>query len=254
MAIRVAKNGVLHAVLMLLFIAMVALTVPVRLVQQFQNSVAIDFYQDAASDGINVSLSMLVSEGKDVDETADDEPPAKHRDQEGPLNVSSQKGSLPRPSLKTDTPGPTSSISVGNPSPSCKKVPIKVFLLAGQSNMSGRGSIQHLRQLANGSTTRQEFQIYLNGNLDAPKKREDVFCVFGKLSGPLSADSCGPRGPEFKNGPVFGPELGFGWEVGDAMGAKCPPIFIIKTSYGAKNLWNDFRPPSSGYNSKGQGW
>ena len=41
----------------------------------------------------------------------------------------------------------------------------------------------------------------------------------------------------------IGPELGFGWAVGDAL---TPPVLLLKVAWGGKTLGADFRPPSSG--------
>ena len=41
----------------------------------------------------------------------------------------------------------------------------------------------------------------------------------------------------------IGPELGFGWAVGDAL---APPVLLLKVAWGGKTLGVDFRPPSSG--------
>ncbi len=41
----------------------------------------------------------------------------------------------------------------------------------------------------------------------------------------------------------IGPELEFGHVVGDAIE---DPVLIIKTAWGGKSLYQDFRPPSSG--------
>jgi len=41
----------------------------------------------------------------------------------------------------------------------------------------------------------------------------------------------------------IGPELGFGWVVGDAFEE---PVLLIKLAWGGKSLGKDFRPPSAG--------
>ena len=41
----------------------------------------------------------------------------------------------------------------------------------------------------------------------------------------------------------FGPDLMFGWKIGDVFPQK---ILLIKTAYGGRSLAVDFRPPSSG--------
>ena len=42
---------------------------------------------------------------------------------------------------------------------------------------------------------------------------------------------------------MIGPELGFGWVLGDALKE---PVLLIKCAWGGKSLAVDFRPPSAG--------
>jgi alpha-galactosidase len=42
---------------------------------------------------------------------------------------------------------------------------------------------------------------------------------------------------------MIGPELGFGWVMGDALDE---PVLLIKCAWGGKSLAMDFRPPSAG--------
>lgn len=68
------------------------------------------------------------------------------------------------------------------------------------------------------------------------KVRDDVWVSFNGHNGRLT--------PGFGGGPDrFGPELGFGQIIGDA---SDDPVLIIKTAWGGKSLFADFRPPSSG--------
>ena len=43
---------------------------------------------------------------------------------------------------------------------------------------------------------------------------------------------------------MIGPELGFGWTMGDYLDED---VLIIKTAWGGKSIDRDFRPPSRGY-------
>lgn len=116
---------------------------------------------------------------------------------------------------------------------------VKVFVLAGQSNMVGCGSIDHLDVLVNCSNaSSNEFRDALwNGT--AYKERDDVYIKFNLNHGALSASrTAGYAGRNF-----FGPELMFGWTVGDAVDDK---VLLIKTAWGGKSLAIDFRPPSAG--------
>ncbi|HEX2751462.1 MAG TPA: sialate O-acetylesterase, partial [Verrucomicrobiales bacterium] len=66
-------------------------------------------------------------------------------------------------------------------------------------------------------------------------ERNDVWIKFLDRKGPLTTGYGSPG--------CIGPELQFGWTVGD----KCTePVLLIKTAWGGRSLWRDFRPPSAG--------
>jgi hypothetical protein len=117
------------------------------------------------------------------------------------------------------------------------KNPVKVFILAGQSNMEGKGTIKHLEQVVS-----ENPEAY--GNLKSNGKwveRNDVWIDYlgnrgrrkkGKLT-------IGYGSPDDR----IGPELGFGNLVGDAIE---DPVLIIKYAVGGRAIAMEFRPPSSG--------
>lgn len=122
---------------------------------------------------------------------------------------------------------------------------VKVFVLAGQSNMQGHGFIKadprrnggkgSLEYLASNPSTRRKF-----GRLTAKgggwKVRDDVWITYGDRRGKLR--------PGYGVGEdCIGPELGFGVVVGDAVK---DPVLLVKLAWGGKSLAQDFRPPSSG--------
>ena len=123
--------------------------------------------------------------------------------------------------------------------------PVKVFILAGQSNMVGHGMIRadpkrnggqgSLEHLAKGPAAAERFQRLLDRD-GKWVMRDDVFVHFLDRKGKLTVG--------FGAGPdTIGPELGFGQVVGDAFGE---PVLLIKLAWGGKSLAVDFRPPSSG--------
>lgn len=121
--------------------------------------------------------------------------------------------------------------------------PLRIFLFSGQSNMVGHASLQHLKLLINGTDIykdefKEEYQTLWDGH--GFRKRDDVFIQYGSSRGPLSADG-GFAAPN-----QFGPELGFGWSVGDALASPNDPIVLIKSAVGGRTLGIDYRPPSSG--------
>eukprot|EP00977_Amphora_coffeiformis_P000362 scaffold98_cov172-Amphora_coffeaeformis.AAC.16 len=70
--------------------------------------------------------------------------------------------------------------------------------------------------------------------------REDVFIKYDSRSGPLTV---GYGADKVR----FGPELMFGWALGDAFASQADePIYLIKTAWGGRDLAVNFRPPRSG--------
>jgi hypothetical protein len=123
--------------------------------------------------------------------------------------------------------------------------PIKVFILAGQSNMVGHGFIPSdpkrnggkgsLEYLARGPATADTFGHLLDAK-GAWVVRDDVWVH--------DQDRKGPLAPGFGAGTDrIGPELGFGHAIGDAFEE---PVLLIKLAWGGKSLAVDFRPPSAG--------
>ncbi|MFO0870843.1 MAG: sialate O-acetylesterase [Pirellulales bacterium] len=131
--------------------------------------------------------------------------------------------------------------------------PLQVFLLAGQSNMEG----QAVADLSgpNYNEGRGTLLALLNDPAKAPlirhlrtadgrwTVRDDVWCRYRLergvlLFGPLTVGFSVYGGPHH-----FGPELQFGQVLGD----YCEnPVLLIKTAWGGKSLYRDFRPPSAG--------
>jgi hypothetical protein len=123
--------------------------------------------------------------------------------------------------------------------------PVKVFILAGQSNMEGHGFIAadakrndgrgSLEFLAKDPASAVRFKRLLAAD-GQWVKRDDVWITYLDRSGPLTA-GYGARPDR------IGPELGFGWVVGEAFQE---PVVLIKCAWGGKSLAVDFRPPSAG--------
>jgi len=123
--------------------------------------------------------------------------------------------------------------------------PVKVFILAGQSNMEGQGLIQadpkrnsgkgSLEFLAKDPATSARFAHLMDKN-GHWRVRDDVWISYLDRKGPLTV-GYGARTTS------IGPELGFGWVVGDALEA---PVLLIKCAWGGKSLAVDFRPPRAG--------
>jgi Carbohydrate esterase, sialic acid-specific acetylesterase len=123
--------------------------------------------------------------------------------------------------------------------------PVRVFILAGQSNMEGHGFVA-ADPKRNGGKGSLEFvaQDPASAKHFAPlveaagkwRTRDDVWISYLDRKGPLTV-GYGAR-PE-----MIGPELGFGWVMGDALDE---PVLLIKCAWGGKSLAVDFRSPSAG--------
>ena len=123
--------------------------------------------------------------------------------------------------------------------------PLRVFVLAGQSNMQGHGFIAadpkrnagkgSLEFLAGNPATSSRFAP-LRDPAGGWRKRSDVWISYLDRRGTLE--------PGYGATPEkIGPELGFGWVMGEALDE---PVLIIKCAWGGKSLAVDFRPPSAG--------
>ncbi|MCP3914142.1 MAG: PQQ-binding-like beta-propeller repeat protein [bacterium] len=112
--------------------------------------------------------------------------------------------------------------------------PVQVFLLVGQSNMQGKGKIEHLAELASTPETRARYGHWRHG--DDWAERDDVWIWSMDKKGPLTV---GYGAPEDR----FGPELEIGHVLGEAIEA---PVLLVKIAWGGKSLAQDFRPPSAG--------
>ncbi|MFK7768102.1 MAG: sialate O-acetylesterase [Mariniblastus sp.] len=110
---------------------------------------------------------------------------------------------------------------------------VKVFILAGQSNMEGKAPNKLLEHQANNEKTKSLF-AHLRKN-DQWIERDDVMIKFLKRSGGLTI-GYGSRNRT-------GIELEFGTVVGDHFDE---PVLLIKTAWGGHSLFKNFRPPSSG--------
>ena len=131
---------------------------------------------------------------------------------------------------------------------------LKVFLLAGQSNMEGYGvvDLDDEKDFNGGRGTfefiledpgvRTEFGHWKAGE-GTWSSRDDVFVSYQPERGPIKV---GPLSVGFAVHPGrhhFGPELEIGQVLGEAFDE---PVLLIKTCWGGKSLMTDFRPPSSG--------
>jgi alpha-galactosidase len=126
------------------------------------------------------------------------------------------------------------------------KSPVKVFILAGQSNMEGAGAVKASPNSQNGGQGTLEYLVKAPATAEQFKHivdsngkwvvRNDVWIWFLDRKGDLTV-GYGAASDR------IGPEFQFGHFMGDYFDNQ---VLLIKTAWGGKSLAKDFRPPSSG--------
>ncbi len=130
---------------------------------------------------------------------------------------------------------------------------LRVFLLAGQSNMEGHGvaDLDDERDYNGGRGNLARFVTDpAHGELVAGLRAEDGSWavrddVFVRYVTPRGSTKVGPLSVGFSaydGRHHFGPELGIGRRLGRAFPE---PVLLVKTAWGGKSLQRDFRPPSA---------
>ena len=113
---------------------------------------------------------------------------------------------------------------------------VKVFILAGQSNMEGKAANSLLDYQAEAPGTKDLFaHLRKDGKWIV---RDDVFIKYLDRKGPLTIGYGSPG--------CTGVELEFGTVLGNHFGA---PVLLIKAAWGGHSLYQRFRSPSAGYPS-----
>jgi alpha-galactosidase len=128
------------------------------------------------------------------------------------------------------------------PSATAAAKPLKVFILAGQSNMQGHAKVSTFEHIGMDPATKPMLAEMQNAD-GTPKVCERVWissigCADTEQTGKLTAGFGASQ-----NGPKIGPEFTFGLYMQKFTDA---PILLIKTAWGGKSLNTDFRPPSAG--------
>ena len=120
--------------------------------------------------------------------------------------------------------------------------PLKVFVLAGQSNMQGHAHVRTFDTMALDPQTAPILKEMQDAD-GAPRACERAWIAplggadeerAGQLTAGFGAEARGPK---------IGPEFTFGIYMQKFLDE---PILIIKTAWGGKSLHTDFRPPSAG--------
>jgi len=123
-----------------------------------------------------------------------------------------------------------------DPWPAVEDGPVKVFILAGQSNMQGHAALRTLEYLIYNEETARQYEQWKDRNGRWTEHRDVwIWTTDGSRSGNLK--------PGFgANEMKMGPELGFGWVVGEHLGEQ---VLLIKTCWGGRSVRRDFLPPSA---------
>ena len=131
--------------------------------------------------------------------------------------------------------------------------PVKVFVLAGQSNMEGqavadlegkdyndgKGTLRALLK----DPAKTPLVKHLRTEKGSWAVRDDVWVRYRREKQPLLAGPLTVGFAVYGGRHHFGPELQFGHVVGDHLTEQ---VLLVKTAWGGKSLYKDFRPPSSG--------
>ncbi|MDA7643320.1 sialate O-acetylesterase [Akkermansiaceae bacterium] len=126
--------------------------------------------------------------------------------------------------------------------------PLKVYILAGQSNMEGHAKLSSFDHIGMDPKTAPILKE-MRGASGEPVELEDVWITYrtgkeedqpgiGKLT-----SGFGARRVSTEDGGKIGPEFTFGIYTRKLANE---PILIIKTAWGGKSINTDFRPPSAG--------
>ena len=131
--------------------------------------------------------------------------------------------------------------------------PVKVFILAGQSNMEGQAVVDLAGKDYNegrgtlaallGDPAKVAMFKHLRNAAGQWTVRDDVWVRYRRERGALLAGPLTFGFSVYGDRHHFGPELQFGNVVGDHCQNQ---VLLVKTAWGGKSLYKDFRPPSSG--------
>ena len=127
--------------------------------------------------------------------------------------------------------------------------PLRVVILAGQSNMEGHAKIETFDYLGDDPATAPLLKT-MRGPDGRPAVCEGAWISYftgtgetnGEGFGKLTA-GYGSRQQPNQDGGKIGPEFTFGLAMDAAFDE---PVLLIKTAWGGKSLHTDFRPPGAG--------
>ncbi len=130
---------------------------------------------------------------------------------------------------------------------------LQVYILAGQSNMEGQSVVDLTGKNYNDGRgtlvevmarpANAERYAHLRAKDGSWVVRKDVWIRYQREKQPLLVGELSVGYAVYGDKHHFGPELQFGHVVGEASRDQ---VLLIKTAWGGKSLFRDFRPPSAG--------
>ena len=130
---------------------------------------------------------------------------------------------------------------------------LQVYILAGQSNMEGQSVVDLTGKNYNegrgtlvevmARPANAERYAHLRAKDGSWVVRKDVWIRYQREKQPLLVGELSVGYAVYGDKHHFGPELQFGHVVGEASRDQ---VLLIKTAWGGKSLFRDFRPPSAG--------
>ena len=130
---------------------------------------------------------------------------------------------------------------------------LQVYILAGQSNMEGQSVVDLTGKNYNegrgtlvevmARPANAERYAHLRAKDGSWVVRKDVWIRYQREKQPLLIGELSVGYAVYGDKHHFGPELQFGHVVGEASRDQ---VLLIKTAWGGKSLFRDFRPPSAG--------
>ena len=122
------------------------------------------------------------------------------------------------------------------------KGPVKVFILAGQSNMDGQAHVRTIDFLGEDQDpTRAALIKTFKPDGKTLVTRDDVWVSNSVID--ILRPGFGGRRNYSKLGSNIGPEYAFGYYMGEAFDEQ---VLLIKFAPGGQSLYANFRPPSAG--------
>ena len=112
--------------------------------------------------------------------------------------------------------------------------PVKVFVLAGQSNMEGKAQNKLWEHQAVDDKTRAFFAPFRDDENASWVVRDDVWIKFFGRRGPLTLGFGSPG--------RTGLEYALRLRLGDRYDE---PVLLVKTAWGGRSIRKDFRPPQA---------